>query len=152
MLDKTFVFKKIDEVLKEHIIPDLRDEVAKEQAIALISVLRNLDATTLENESTDQQVLNALEQSFNDQFEKLREDAQNFSNLDAIQEIEKAFKELENIKSTKEKIRQLNQLQCDLIQFFYAELKNNPEIEQLYINPLRVQLRKQLNIELAVVR
>lgn len=152
MLDKTFVFKKIDEVLKEHIIPDLRDEVAKEQAIALISVLRNLDATTLENESTDQQVLNALEQSFNDQFEKLREDLQNFSNLDAIQEIEKAFKELENIKSTKEKIRQLNQLQCDLIQFFYAELKNNPEIEQLYINPLRVQLRKQLNIELAVVR
>ena len=47
---KSFVLNRVVRVLKDVVIPELQSEKAREQAIAMISVLKNLDSRTSEND------------------------------------------------------------------------------------------------------
>lgn len=152
MLDKTLAFKTANQALKEIIIPQLQDGVAKEQAIALISVLKNIEMWTVENISPKEQLVNRIIDSLEDQLQKLEHDSENFSTLEWRTRLEKSYKEIESIENVTEKWKQLNELQCRLIQHLYQEKAKNPFIEELYILPLREKIREQLNIEMALVR
>ena len=152
MLDKTLTIQTANRVLKEIIIPQLQDGVAKEQAIALISVLKNLDKCTVENTGPKEQLIQKIKDSIEDQLRRLKQDSLNFSSFEWNSQLEQSLMETETIQDITEKWKRLNELQCFLIQFLYKESVKNPKIEECYIQPLRKEIREQLNIEMALVR
>ncbi|WP_077213318.1 hypothetical protein [Bacillus dakarensis] len=152
MLDKKLTFKTANQALKEIIIPELEDGVAKEQAIALISVLKNLDMWTVENISPKEQLIAKIQENLEEQFQKLEQDSGQFSSLDWKGSLEKSYKNTEGLVDVTEKWKVLNDIQCQLIQQLYKENDRNPEIQESYITPLREKVREQLNIEMSLVR
>jgi hypothetical protein len=152
MLDKTLAFKTANQVLKEIIIPELPDGVAKEQAIALISVLKNVEMWTVENIDPKEKLVNRIIDSLEEQLQKVEYDSENFSSPEWRTKLEESFKKTESLEDVTEKWKGLNELQCRLIHHLYQESVNNPSIEDLYIKPLRERIREQLNIEMALVR
>jgi hypothetical protein len=152
MYDKSYTFKTANDVLKAVIIPNLTDGIAKEQAIALVSVLKNLETNTVENIKPKEQILILIKQTLKEYVQKIRSDFKNFSADGWGVQIEEAINEVEIIENVTEKWKQLNELQCQLLRFLYKERLNNSTIEQLYINPLRKKIREQLNLEMELVR
>ncbi|WP_078428089.1 hypothetical protein [Alkalihalobacterium alkalinitrilicum] len=153
MLDKSFTIRTINEVLKENIIPHINNSMAKEQAIALISVLKNVDMQTEQNFSAQEQITVLTEQTLNEYIIKIQNDRSNFNTcVDWVNRILIELNEVVEIGDITEKWSRLNDLQCQLIRFLYKENAINNNIEQLYILPLRKKLRKQLNIEMDLVR
>jgi hypothetical protein len=152
MYDKAYTFKTANEVLKNEIIPKLTDGIAKEQAIALISVLKNLETNTVENLKPKEQINLLIKQTLKEYVQKLRKDSTSFSSAGCVGQLEEGLKEAESIENVTEKWKRLNELQCQLLRFLYKERSNNSTIEQLYINPLRKLIREQLNLEMALVR
>jgi hypothetical protein len=152
MIDKTLAFKTANQVIKELIIPGLQDGVAKEQGIALISFLRNLEMWTVENNSPKEQLITLIKNSFEHHLQNLNQDSENFSSLERLSELKEAYQKTEGILDVAVKWKRLNELQCKLIQLLYEERAKNPRIQELYIFPLREQIREQLNIEMSLVR
>ncbi|MEH7112497.1 hypothetical protein V7124_08940 [Neobacillus niacini] len=152
MLNKTLVIHTVNHVLKESIVPQLQDGVAKEQAIALISVLKNLDMLTVENTSPKEKLIVLITDSIDQQLRKLISDSKFSLHLESLSKIEGDLKKAENISDVEEKWKQLNEIQCKLIQFLYKERVKNPQVDETYIYPIREQIRKQLNIEMSMVR
>ena len=139
-------------MLKKEIIPKLIDGIAKEQAIALISVLKNLETNTVENLKPKEQINKLVIQTIEENVLKLRNDYETPSCKGLVVRLEAGLKEAEAIGNVTEKWKQLNELQCQLLRFLYKETLNNSAIEQVYINPLRKKIREQLNLEMALVR
>lgn len=152
MYDKTYTFKTAIEALKNEIIPKLTDGIAKEQAIALISVLKNLETNTIENLKQKEQIIILIKQTLTEYVQKLQTDSKNFATGGCVGLLEEGLIEAENIEHVTEKWKRLNGLQCQLLRFLYKEGSNNSTIEHLYINPLRKKIREQLNLEMALVR
>ena len=152
MYDKGYTYKTVNEVLKNEIIPKLTDGIAKEQAIALISVLKNLETNTVENLKPKEQLILLIKQTLKEYGEKLGIDKENFSTFRHVGLLEEGMREAEKVEGITEKWKLLNYLQCQLLRFLYKESSNNPMIESLYITPLRKKIREQLNIEIALVR
>ncbi|WP_174733056.1 hypothetical protein [Mesobacillus harenae] len=152
MYDKAFTVKTANQVLKDVIIPNLTDGVAKEQAIALISVLKNLEKNTSENTKPKEQIINLMERTLLDYAGQIKKNPNVFRDAVWADQLEEAIKQTEIIEGVTEKWKNYNDLQCQLLYFLYKESLNNPTIEQKYIAPLRKQIREQLNIEIALVR
>ncbi|MEB1806974.1 MAG: hypothetical protein LPK26_06700 [Bacillaceae bacterium] len=152
MLDKSYMFKTTTEILKEVIIPNINNSMAKEQAIALISVLKNLDMQTSQNLSPKEQLNSLIQETLHEYILKLKKDPINFQTDGLAEQLLEELKETELIEDITTKWSQLNELQCKLIRALYKENTVNGHVESMYILPLRQKLREQLNIEMALVR
>ncbi|WP_216830713.1 hypothetical protein [Alkalihalobacterium elongatum] len=152
MLDKSYTFKTTTEVLKEVIIPHINNSMAKEQAIALISVLKNLDMQTIENLSPKAQLNLLISETIHDFIGRIQADEGLFRYDRIVDQLMDDLNEVNLIEDTNTKWSRLNELQCTLIQALYKESLNNTNVERYYITPLRQKLREQLNIEIALVR
>ncbi len=129
----------MNEVLKRDILPNLTDDMAKEQTVAILSLLKNLDANTVQNEEPFKQVnslllkelkelLNKLIQvSFNPKIQAFCEE---FSSINKLEQAERSRWET------------LNRLFSTIIQFIYQ----NSEYHS-YIPEVRKIIRQQLEIE-----
>lgn len=152
MYDKAFTVKTANQVLKNIIIPNLTDGVAKEQAIALISVLKNLEKNTIENTKPKEQITILMEQTLLDYAGQLKKDPSVLTGADWADQLEEAMKKIKKVENVNDKWKQYNDLQCQLFRLLYKERMNNPTIEEKFIVPLRKRIRDQLNIEIALVR
>ena len=152
MYDRSYTFKTANEVLKNEIIPNITDGIAKEQAIALIAVLKNLETNTVENIKPKEQIIILMKQSLTVYIQKLQSASNHFPTAELVRGIEEGMQMAEDSEDATEKWKVLNEVQCQLLRFLYKEKLNNPEIDHLYITPLRKKIREQLNLEIALVR
>ncbi|WP_462413708.1 hypothetical protein [Neobacillus sp. Marseille-QA0830] len=149
MFDKSFMLKTANEVIKDVIIPHLANDMAKEQAIALLSVLKNIDTHTVENQQPKEQLNQLITQTIHELLQKIRMAHFTFH---WVEELETALEETASIVDVTVKWKQLNEIQCQLLRFLYKESTVNPEMEEQCIFPLRKMLREQLKFEMALVR
>ncbi|MGG1677186.1 hypothetical protein ACIFOT_15720 [Neobacillus sp. NRS-1170] len=146
MLDKSCTFQAIIQVLKNDILPFITNDVAKEQAVALLSLLKNLDANTIQNEEIFKKVnchlLEQLEISLN----QLNELTAGSFKADLVKFQENLTSILQKSQSERYKWESVNQLFSEFIQFVYQ----NPELNY-YIDDLRKIVRNQIDMELTIV-
>lgn len=152
MFDKSFMFKTASEVIKDEIIPYLENDMAKEQAIALLSILKNIDTHSVENHRPKEQINQLIIQTINEILEKIRMNPKDRSAFNWVEKLETALEETASIEDVTVQWKQLNEIQCQLFRFLYKERAKNPEMEEHYITPLRKRVREQLTIEMALVR
>ncbi|MCH6263964.1 hypothetical protein [Neobacillus citreus] len=150
MFDKSFTLKTANDVIKDVIIPNLTSGMAKEQAIALLSVLKNVDTNTIENTKPKEQSITLINQTVEEFLQAIRSDSSSAFNW--VEELDSALEETVFIEDVTEKWKQLNEIQCRLLRFLYKENAANRAIESKYIFPLRKRIREQLTIEMALVR
>ena len=148
MIKKDVTFRTASKMIKEVMIPNLEGGVAKEQAIALLSVLKNLDQWTVEKISPREElashILNGLEE--------LAERAGNRDDVNLGAGLRERINGVRSIADPVDRWKQANALQCRLISKLYEEMELNPRAEEQYLAPLRRRMREQLNMELALVR
>ncbi|WP_423802104.1 hypothetical protein [Neobacillus sp. SAB-20_R2A] len=152
MFDKSFTLKTANDVIKDVIIPNLTSGMAKEQAIALLSVLKNVDTNTIENTKPKEQLITLINQTVEEFLQAIRSDSRETSAFNWVEELDSALEETVFIEDVTEKWKQLNEIQCRLLRFLYKENAANRAIESKYIFPLRKRIREQLTIEMALVR
>jgi hypothetical protein len=152
MFNKSFTIKTANEVIKDVIIPNLSNDMAKEQAIALLAVLKNLDTNTVENNRPKEQLNLLIKQSINEILWIIQEDYEDRTTFTWVEELWTAVLEDDATDDVTEKWKRLNEVQCRLLRFLYKESAANPEIESKYIYLLRKRIREQLNIEMSLVR
>lgn len=150
MFDKSFTLKTANDVIKDVIIPNLTSGMAKEQAIALLSVLKNVDTNTIENTKPKEQLITLINQTVEEFLQAIRSDSSSAFNW--VEELDSALEETVFIEDVTENWKQLNEIQCRLLRFLYKENAANRAIESKYIFPLRKRIREQLTIEMALVR
>ena len=128
MLDKSYTFQAISLVLKRDILPNLTNDMAKEQTIAILSLLKNLDANSVPNEEPYKSV-NAL------LFEELTDSLEKMCHASTIKHKDKLAMFQENLvtiakeqQSERQKWEVQNQLFAELIQFAYK----NSEFQPVY--------------------
>jgi hypothetical protein len=152
MFNKSFTIKTVNEVIKDVIIPNLSNDMAKEQAIAMLAVLKNLDTNTLENTKPKEQLTVLIKQSINEILWIIQEDYEDRATFTWAEELWNAVLENDTTDDVSEKWKRLNEVQCRLLRFLYMESAANPEVESKYIYPLRKRIREQLTIEMVLVR
>lgn len=146
MFDKSYTLQLVNRVIKEDIIPSLNSSVAKEQAIAMISVLKNVELNTEQNVKPYIEVNNLLEKDLTRILESIQKNAvDNISNY--IQSYQIQLQQTSSIKDVKEKWEELNSLLSRLIKQLYQHPKEN----KAFIEEVRILLRKQLEIEMRLV-
>jgi hypothetical protein len=149
MFNKSFAIKTVNEVIIDVIIPNLSNDMAKEQAIAMLAVLKNLDTNTVENTKPKEQLNLLIKESLNEIFLKIQEDDAVFT---WVEELLTAMEDTDFNEDVTEKWKELNEIQCRLLTFLYKECAVHPGVEAQYIHPFRKKLREQLTIEMALVR
>lgn len=153
MFDKSYSLKTANEILKEVIIPELPEGMGKEQAIALISVLKNIDMWTKDNLEPRKVLIEKINSGMNSIVAKIQND---HPSPGLVKAAESLLQELKGINETNdemdEKWKKANGIQCELIRLLYKESMSNPNIEELYIKPLRRNIREQLDFEMKFVR
>lgn len=144
MFSKSYTLQLVNRVIKEDIIPYLTTSVAKEQAIAMISVLKNVELNTEQNLKPYAEVNQLLEQGLSRILEKIEK-----SNPEEIQvrSYRTSLRQIESILDIKEKWEQLNSLFSKLIKQLYQSPSNTENL----IEECRNLMRKQLNIEMKLV-
>jgi len=146
MFDKSYTLQLVNKVLKEDIIPSLDSSVAKEQAIAMVSVLKNVDLNSEQNLKPFIEVNELLD----DELTKLLDSINGGFSPGMISQIENHKIELQKIKlidDVKDKWEGLNKLLSKLLKSLYQQPKN----AQTYIEECRIIMRKQLDIEMQLV-
>ena len=146
MLDKSYTFQAIIQVLKNDILPFITNDVAKEQAVALLSLLKNLDANTIQNEGIFKKVNSHLLEQLEISFYRLNELTAGSFKADLVKFQENLTSILQKSQSERYKWESLNQLFSEFIQFVYQ----NPELNY-YIDDLRKIVRNQIDMELIIV-
>jgi GTPase involved in cell partitioning and DNA repair len=146
MLDKSNTLKAISLVLKRDILPNLNNDVAKEQTIAILALLKNIDATTLPNDEPFKSVNSLLLAELEVSLETMKQQ-NSFIVNDKLTMFQQELKTLakQEIKE-REKWESLNSLFSEMIQFAYQNSELHP-----FIDELRKIMRKQLNIEMKTV-
>ncbi|MFC4024041.1 hypothetical protein ACFOUV_09565 [Oceanobacillus longus] len=145
MFDKSYTIKLVNKVLKEDIIPSLDSGVAKEQAIAMVSVLKNVDLNSEQNLKPYIEVNGLLD----DELTKLLASISVKFSTDVISQIENHKIELQKIKKMNDEMNKwegLNSLLSNLLKSLYQEPKSTQSIEEC-----RMIMRKQLDIEIQLV-
>jgi len=146
MLDKSNTLHVISLVLKRDILPNLNDDVAKEQTIAILSLLKNIDATTVPNDEPFKSVNFLLLTELEVSLEKMKQQISLTLNRQ-LENFEKGLKTLAKQEmSEREKWESLNILFSEMIQFVYQNSELHP-----FIDEFRNTMRKQLNIEMKTV-
>ena len=146
MLDKSYTFQAIIQVLKNDILPFITNDVAKEQAVALLSLLKNLDANTIQNEGIFKKVNSHLLEQLEISFYRLNELTAGSFKADLVKFQENLTSILQKSQSERYKWESLNQLFSEFIQFVYQY----PELNY-YIDDLRKIVRNQIDMELTIV-
>jgi hypothetical protein len=146
MLDKSIAFQTISLVLKQDILPHLSNEMAREQVIAMLSLLKNLDANTVPNDEVYRRV-NLL---LFEELEVILEKINNEPTTDIPRALNTLLENLISLSQQKQIERKtwelLNELFSEVIQIVYQ----NDSLQQ-FIPDIRKTMRKQLNIELKSV-
>ncbi|WP_156289671.1 hypothetical protein [Oceanobacillus salinisoli] len=145
MFDKDYTIKLISQVIKEEIIPSIDNSVVREQAIAMVSVLKNVNLNTLQNLNPYEEVNELLGKELSLLLEKVRKQEKSESEL--MKEYEIQLAEIEKIQNVKQKWAELNSLFSKIIKSLYHSEENVEED----IQECRRILRKQLNIEIKLV-
>jgi hypothetical protein len=146
MLDKSKALKAISFVLKRDILPNLNNDVAKEQTIAILSLLKNIDATTLPNDEPFKSVNSLLLAELEVSLEKMKQQT-SYTVNDYLTMFERRLKDLAKQElEEREKWESLNSLFAEMIQFVYQKSELHP-----FIDEFRITMRKQLNIEMKTV-
>ena len=146
MFDKSYTLQLINNVLKKDIIPSLDSSVAKEQAIAMVSVLKNVDLNSEQNLKPYIEVNELLD----DELTKLLDSISSGLSTDISSQIENykiGLQQIKMIDDVKDKWEGLNSLLSKLLKLLYQE----PENTKFYIEKCRILLRKQLDIEMRLV-
>jgi hypothetical protein len=149
MFDKEFTLNRLTEVIKRDIIPHLTNDYSKEQAIAMISVLKNVNLNTVQNYLPFQLVNELLFGELNNQLSKMAEDVAVIG-CDLTEKVKKLQFQLQLIDSETEiktKWEKLNELFSGLITMAY---QNEAELSE-YIQHFRTVIRKQIDIEMELV-
>jgi len=151
MFDKSYVISMMIDMLKQEIIPDLKSSAAKEQVIAIISVLKNLNANTVVNqdryETVNLLIVDGVTQIAND----IGKDSNLFgTNLSKwAKNLPEEMVYLKSaVKTPFEQWEELNQVLCKLIELLYVE--EFIKIEG-YMDRARNLLREQLQNEIKSV-
>ncbi len=152
MLDKSLTIRTVNDVLKEVIIPNINNSMAKEQAIAIISVLKNVDMHSVQNVGPKKQLVEHIQETLNEMILKIINDKLSSRMESIVGQFKDELIKIERFDDVTEKCNRLNELQCNLIRSLYEESTYNTEVEKLYILPLRKKFREQLMIEMALVR
>jgi hypothetical protein len=146
MLDKSNALQAISFVLKRDILPNLNNDVAKEQTIAILSLLKNIDATTLPNDEPFKSVNSLLLAELEVSLEKMKQQT-SYTVNDYLIVFERRLKNLAKQElEEREKWESLNSLFAEMIQFVYQKSELHP-----FIDEFRKIMRKQLNIEMKTV-
>lgn len=149
MFDKEYTINLINEVIKNDIIPSLNNDVAKEQAIAMISVLKNVNANTVQNVEPYEKVNELLDDELTLLCQKILKDRQlkHTALHQNIIELQKSLAEIKAFQDTTNRWKALNELTSRFIKCLYEEHEAAGE----YISQVRKLLRQQLNIEMTLV-
>jgi hypothetical protein len=146
MLDKTYTFQVIRQVLRRDILPYLTNDMAKEQAVAILSLLKNLDANTIQNDEPFKSVNSLLFRDLEVSLVKMNEHASLILKdrlLKFKEDLAALAKQQQSDRNTWEA---LNELFCELIHFVYQNHEFYP-----FIVDLRKTMRKQIDIEIKTV-
>lgn len=150
MYDKDYVIGTVIHVLKEKIIPHLSNHVAKEQAIAMISVLKNLNAHTEVNVQWLHDQTEVITQKLTELANDLETDPEIGKRVEIKQWIDRLRKQVSIVRTGDQDGAEpwygLNQLACDLLHLLYC-LPN----EEVYLERLREVMRQLLNREMSRV-
>jgi hypothetical protein len=144
MLDKSNTIQSISLVLKRDILPNLTNDVAREQTIAILSLLKNLDANTVPNEEPYKSVNTLLLTELEESIAKMKP-LTTLTTNDSLTKYENIRKNLAASKqqSEREKWEALNSLFSKMIKFVYQNTELHP-----FIDEFRLTMRKQLDIEM----
>ncbi|WP_342431386.1 hypothetical protein [Neobacillus sp. FSL H8-0543] len=146
MLDKSNTLQAISLVLKRDILPNLTNDVAKEQTIAILSLLKNIDATTVPNDEPFKAVNSLLLAELEVSLEEMKQ-LTSLTLNDQLTKFEKGLKKLAKQKEKeREKWESLNSLFSEMIKFAYQNSELHP-----FIDEFRKTMRKQLEIEMKTV-
>ncbi|MEW9050607.1 MAG: hypothetical protein AB2392_05580 [Neobacillus sp.] len=143
MLDKSTAFQTIHLVLKQDILPHLSNEMAKEQVIAMLSVLKNLDANTIQTDEVYRRVNLLL-------FKELKEILERITATDIRSPLHTMLEYLISLSQKKQSERKtwesLNKLFSEVTQVIYQN-----DSLHTFIPDIRKTMRKQLDIEIKSV-
>jgi hypothetical protein len=143
MLDKSTAFQTIHLVLKQDILPHLSNEMAKEQVIAMLSVLKNLDANTIQTDEVYRRVNLLL-------FKELEEILERITATDIRSPLHTMLENLISLSQKKQSERKtwelLNKLFSEVTQVIYQN-----DSLHTFIPDIRKTMRKQLDIEIKSV-
>jgi hypothetical protein len=147
MLDKSNTIQSISLVIKRDILPNLSNEMAREQTIAILSLLKNLDANTVPNEEPYKSVNTLLLTELEESIAKMKP-LTTLTTFDTLTKYENKRKNLAASKqqSEREKWEELNSLFSKMIKFVYQNTELHP-----FIDEFRQTMRKQLDIEMKMV-
>ncbi|RLL46839.1 hypothetical protein D8M04_06470 [Oceanobacillus piezotolerans] len=145
MFDKSYTLQLVNKVIKEEIIPSLNSSVAKEQAIAMISVLKSVDVNSEQNLKPYIEVNELLQTELTRILDSIEKSINGISGN--IQRYQIQLEQVKTIKNVKKKWEKLN----NLLSEFITELYQMPENTQTFIDECRTLLRKQLDIEMSLV-
>jgi hypothetical protein len=147
MLDKSNTIQSISIVLKRDILPNLTNDMAREQTIAILSLLKNLDANTVPNEEPYKSVNTLLLTELEESIERMKA-LTTITTFDSLTKYENQRKNLAANKqqSEREKWEELNSLFSRMIKIVYQNTELHP-----FIDEFRRTMRKQLDIEMKMV-
>ena len=153
--DKSVVFSRIIETIKQEILPDLTSSVAKEQGIAMISVLKNLDANMIVNTEHYQQENIEVKKNLIELASDILQEPQ-FKTSSLVNWAKNALKKLETTKTEStdpiQLWKELNHEECKLIQLLYQDDSDGlNSAREEYLGRARKLIRRQLEIEMAIV-
>ncbi|PWA09435.1 hypothetical protein DCC39_13125 [Pueribacillus theae] len=149
MFDKEYTIHLVNQVIKNEIIPSLNNGMAREQAIAMISVLKNVNANTRQNLDPYKEVIDLFVKELDVLFERVSQD-NSLQDTNLNRKVKEFQNQLNSIKANqeiKETWEELNGLTSKFITCLYEDHSRTSG----YISAVRKLMRKQLNIEMALV-
>ena len=149
MFDKEYTLTLVNRVIKEEIIPSLTDDVAKEQAIAMVSVLKNVNLNTTQNQKIYKEVNQLLFRQLTNILNKMEKDEiiHQCGYLKRVKKLQNQLQKLQSEVDPKFKWEEHNKLFSELIKCMYQQADRLDH----YIRALRQIMRNQLTIEIQYV-
>jgi hypothetical protein len=154
MLPKQVVLAEIEKVIKDRILPDLVSSAAKEQAAALLAVLKNLDLNTRDAREPFRMVNNHTLQFLQQLPEQLLL-SQELESTALRRWLEDLPGQLSRVpyEDSVASYHCLNELLCQFIELLYLEEGGSDrKIKDDWIRSVRSLLRTQLDVELKYIR
>ncbi len=154
LYSKSFVLDQVVKVLKEVVIPECQTEKAREQAIAMVSVLKNLDSHTLDNHEVRKQENEELAGVLLEIAQEIQRDPRlaRTSLHQWAEQLQDGYREQEsNTSDDLARWNRLNQQLCELIQRLHADegaADGRDATREKYLRRIRRLLRKQLDRQL----
>jgi hypothetical protein len=155
LYQKSYVLNQVMRILKEVVIPELRTEKAREQAIAMVAVLKNLDSHTSDNhdwlEKENEEMARALLEIA---YDIQKEPRLSLTSLHKwAEQLPRDVYRSQTAAAEDELSRWhlFNQLLCDLVCLLYAEQGKGDGLDEMrkkYLDWVRSLLRKQVNRQL----